>query len=128
MSLAITIGRMTQTNNQIRVLFEVTASGNYTTGGDTLNFLTATYPIGMGPYFTKPPQFVTMQSQPVGAAGSGYVYGFVGGTTPANGKMQVFQSAGSAAPLAEIAGAPTAYPAGVLADVISGEAVFDKEV
>ena len=127
MALAVTIIKQTVMQNQLRMIFSVVPSGNYTTavGGDTLNFLSATYPSGGVPNFTKSPKTVNISSQPSAASTSpsGYIYQFNLGTTPANGKMSVFQSAGSAAPLAELG--TGAYPAGVTGDNIIGEAVFD---
>lgn len=111
--------------SELVVNFKVVASGNYTTGGDTLAFTSAIMPVGGSLPATLPPRFVEIQSaNPAGD--SGYVYAYKPGTTPANGLMQVFQSAAATNPLAEIPGAPTAYPAGVTGDVIIGRAYFAK--
>ncbi len=129
MALAVTINSTTMNQSEIVLNFSVVASGNYTTGGDTLNFYSATYPPG-GPNLpaTKVPREVVIQSAAT-AGVSGYVYAYRPGTTPANGLMQVFGTGTSTQlPLNEIPGSPTAYPAAVTGDTIIGRAYFTKEI
>ena len=98
-------------------MFQITPSGSYVSGGDTLDLgqLFGTQLVGnssaipgMTPGFVSntPPSswFVQIQSQPpaAGSSATGYVYLFKGGTTLNNCKMQIFQSAGSTAALSEL--------------------------
>lgn len=72
------------------------------------------------------PQFVDVQSMPAaGTSPSGFVYNFCPGTTQANGKLAIFESAGSAAALAEF-GNGSAIAAGISGDAISFVAYFKK--
>lgn len=102
----------------VELFFQITASGNYATGGDTLDIeaITGAPGLAMPPNTRQLPMQVTV----TGAAG--YIYQFVQGTDNANAKLKVLQSAGSAAPLAEIAA--SAYPAGVTGDTIIARASF----
>jgi len=104
------------------VYIQITASGSYTTGGDTLD-LTAF--LGVLGQFGVPgdqlPLWADIQS--LSSSGdSGYVYALRPGATQAGCKLQVFQCAGSAAPFAELA--QTTYPAGVTGDTIVGRLTF----
>ena len=91
-------------------------SGNYVAHGDPVDFsgMAASNP-GINCDLIKtqqPPDVVDIYEKPAaGVSASGYVYIFAPGTTTANGVMQVFQSAGSAAPQAELGAG--AYPGGV---------------
>lgn len=98
--------------------FKITASGSYTTGGDTLDLTAITGAPGQGmpPGSSQLPLQVLVQGQ------AGYEYAFVPGTTLANGKLKVQQCAGSGSPLAEIA--QSSYPAGVTGDTIIARASF----
>jgi hypothetical protein len=127
MALAVTVKSTSMNQSELILNFVVVASVDYTAGGDTLDFSTATFPIGGGLPATLPPRFVEIQSQVTGGPDSGFTYAYVGGTTPANGKMQVFGTGtASQDPGNEIPGAPTAYPAGVTGDTIIGRAYFAK--
>jgi hypothetical protein len=112
-------------------LFQITASGSYVSGGDTLDLgqLFGTQLVGnsaaipgMSTSFVSntPPSswFVQIQSQPPasGSSATGYVYMFKGGTTLNNCKMQVFQSAAASNPMAELGAG--AYPGAITADTI----------
>lgn len=118
--------RITKNLNQFRVIGTIVPSGSYATGGDVLDFTATAYPIGQGPMpSTKPPIAVEIYSQKTVASPqtNEFAYAFAPGTTQANGKMQVFTGAAAQTALTELnAGA---YPAGVLADVIIFEAVFE---
>lgn len=118
------IYKISKDNKLFRVYGTITPSGSYATGGDTLNFASGTWPIGQGPIPSNSvPVLVSIMSQPAtGGTVSGYVYGYATGTDMTNGKFQLFQSAGSAAPLAQVGAG--AYPAGVTGDVIVFEAIF----
>jgi hypothetical protein len=74
----------------------------------------------------RPPIAVSVRSAV--ASGSGatslFVYNFNPGTTPANGKLQVFTGAAAQSALAELADG--AVPAGVSGDTIQFEAWFKK--
>jgi hypothetical protein len=74
----------------------------------------------------QPPLAVSVRSAV--AAGSGatalYLYNFNPGTTPANGKLQVFTGAAAQSALAELADG--AVPAGVSGDTVVFEAWFKK--
>lgn len=95
------------------VIFTITASGNYATGGDTLDLTALKLPgIGQIPTWTEI----------VGV--NGFTYSYVNGTTLANGKMKVFVEATVATntPLAEHTA--VAYVAGVTGDTITAYAEF----
>lgn len=106
-----------------RLYFTVVAANapaNYPgTPGDVLDFTQ----IGEGVKSSAAPIFVQIQSAR-SAGNSGYFYEYIPNAAPtqANGKMQVMQCGGAAAPLADI-GAGN-YPAGVLGDTIVGYADF----
>lgn len=84
----------------------------YATGGLALSFLNESVKSN------NPAQQVSIYS----VAGSGYVYAYNAST----GKVQIFQSAGSAAPLAEL-GNGSAIPAGVSGDTIEAQASFFRD-
>jgi hypothetical protein len=95
------------------VSFQLTASGNYTTGGDSL----ATAFTGMAFKSSVKPVMIVAQ----GIAGYKYEYDYT------NDKMLTRECAAAGNPLAEIPGAPTAYPAGVTGDTISCVGIFLKK-
>ena len=77
----------------------VPSTGN----GDLIDFTT----LGSGPIpfppVTSVPYYVDVYEAPAaGTSASGYIYNFSPGTTLKNGKVQVFQSAGSAAPNGQV--------------------------
>lgn len=102
----------------VELFFQITASGNYTTGGDTLDLATITGADGL----STPPSTTQLPIQVVITGQAGYVYQYVPGSSNANGKVKVLQSASSGNPLAEISAA--AYPAGVTGDTIIAHATF----
>lgn len=101
----------------VEILFSITPSGSYTTGGDTLDLTALTGAPGLG---IPPTAQLPLQVVITGIAG--YDYKYVNGSTLANGLVIVRQSAGSAAPMAQIA--QTTYPAGVTGDTIVARASF----
>jgi len=108
----------TNDQNLLYVYFKVTAAGAYAALGDPLD-LTALGDVIKSPYL---PLWVEIQSQKSGGL-SGFVYGYVPGTTLANGKFQVLTSNGAAPnPLLDLGAG--AYPAGVTGDTIIGIAAF----
>jgi len=122
MALQATVTSTTMSQSELVLNFTLAASADYTTGGDTLDFYTAIYPPG-GPSLpaTLPPRAVLIQGV------SGFVYSYVPGTNPSNGLVKVFGTGtASQDPGNEIPGAPTAYPAGVTGDTITGRAYFAK--
>lgn len=112
MSLALTVTKTDALGKLIYVTGTIVASGNYVTGGDTLDL--SDFKIKSN----RVPLFVSI----VGKAG--YIYGFDYGTTIANGKMLTFENGAVNTPHAQIAAA--AYPAGVTGDVIKIFAIFRK--
>jgi hypothetical protein len=94
-------------------------SGNYTTvagGGDAVNFNAAT----CNPGEIVPEGMALPRSVQITGV-NGYQYGYIPGTSRANGLMKVSTAANT-----ELAGAPTAYPAGVTGDTVTFEATFGK--
>jgi len=109
----------------VQVFVTITASGNYTAGGDTLDLTALTGALGQVgvPTETLP---ITATIQSANSSGlSGFLYGYRPGTTQANGKMQVLvQGAAAGDPLADLAAG--AYPAGVTGDTIIGCFTFPR--
>lgn len=95
------------------VTFKLTASGNYTTGGDSL----ASIFTGMDFKSSAKPLMIVAQ----GIAGYKYEYDYT------NNKMLTRECAAAGSPLAEIPGSPTAYPAGVTGDTITCLGIFQKK-
>jgi len=101
--------------NVLIVTGTIVASGNYSTGGDTLDL--SQIP---GLPTDLAPDNVDIVS--VATPNSGWEYGFVKGASLANGKMQVFGQQPTSASagvivLSELAAG--AYPASITGDVIS---------
>lgn len=120
MALAITADEVFPSLALLDVYGTITPSGDYATHGDTLDFSS----LSSVPSSTIPVQVEIYETPAAGTSQSGYVYGWCPGTTLANGKMTVFESAGSAAPLAELAAG--AYPAGITGAVLKYHARFKK--
>lgn len=113
---AASFGGVDAGQNLLYIYFSVAAAGLYVGNGDVLD-LTA---LGDVLKSSRPPLQVTLQ----GNAGYFYSYKKAAVPTQANGKFQVSQCAGAGAPAADIGAG--AYPAGVLADVITGCAIFPR--
>lgn len=125
MALTISVKSVNKLQRDFLVRGVITASGSYTTGGDTLDFTAASFGLGVdGIKSSFPPASMQIFSQQ--AAGSGavsqYWYRGLKGTTQANNAMQVITGAAAQSPGAELAAG--AYPAAVIADVIEFEATF----
>ena len=82
-------------------------SGNYSTGGDTVNLQ------GLGIQSNQAPFACTDIS-----GQSATLYAWVVGTTQANGKVKCFQGA-----LAEVSAG--AYPGSITGDVVQGQFIFE---
>lgn len=115
MPLALTILDVDNSGKSLYVTVGITASGTYPTGGDTVDLTTLFGKGALGKVFVagKPPLYG------YGAGTSGHSYGFIPGTTLANGKMKINTAAGT-----ELTNA--AYPASITGDanIIAGFA-FD---
>jgi hypothetical protein len=110
MPLAITITSIDAGADNIFVFGTLTASGSYTTGGDTLDFTTAGTQI--------PASKVPVQAWVGGSTGDSY--GWLKGTALNNQKVKISTASGT-----ELAAG--AYPARITGDTsIQFEAVFSK--
>lgn len=113
------------------IMAQLTFSGSYSTGGDTLDLgqLFGTQLVGNSaapPGFslslvtnTAPSLWVgEINSQPPasGSSASGYLYYFKGGTNLNNCKVQILQSAAAGNPHTELSAG--AYPAGITGDTV----------
>ena len=118
MALSITINNLDQATDSFYVRGSLSASGSYTSGGDTLDFS------GKGDLpVSTPPRDVFIHGT------SGFVYEFVRGTSLANNKMilrgqQPTSATSGVIALSEMASG--AYPSGVTGDTITFLAIFDK--
>jgi hypothetical protein len=107
-------------SNVLRVGFNIAATGSYVTGGDTVNFSTAS----QDPLFQGMVAAIESLSAPIDLdiwdAGGDvtYILAAVIGATAATCKLKIASSLGS-----EISGA---YPVGITGGKIIGEAVFNK--
>jgi hypothetical protein len=116
MPLILTVDQIDQTAKSLVVRGRLTANGSYTTTGVAVDFTVAVLPLGQSLGVSKLPRTVFMEGS------TGHSYGWVPGTTLANGKAIIFTTAGT-----ELSAA--AFPAGILADTaIYFEAVFDKNL
>ena len=106
-----------------QVFFTVTPSGNYTLGGDTLDFTQ----LGDLIKSTRPPLQVYLQSQS-SSGSSGWWYTYKPGTASNNGKMQVFGTgASSGASHQELAAGPySGTSPAITSDTIVGYAIFPR--
>lgn len=120
MAIAVTVTKVTKLQNQFKVEFTLVASGSYVTNGDTVNFLTATYPIGSAFHGTAAPTANSVGS--VASPASGYEYVLAPGSSAANCLLQVFEQNATTGGLVQISA--SSYPAGVSGDTIQGFAFF----
>ena len=113
-----------KTAKTLHLYIVITATGSYSTGGDTLD-LTQVFGTGGLPGYSFPlaslPEKIEILSVKPAATPqtNSFVYQYAPGTTLANGKMQVFTGAAAQTALTELSAG--AYPAGVLADIIEAE-------
>jgi hypothetical protein len=100
---------------RIHVAGTVAASGNYSTGGDTLDL-------------SQFPVIATTQAPVQGAAWmdglSGYDFVFYPGSAMNNGKVKIFQQGSSAGAFPELAAG--AYPSAIASDTITFYGIFKK--
>jgi hypothetical protein len=123
MAIALTVDAISSSDqNNIIVYYTLTFSGNYTAGGDTLNFQNATGS-GMGassPASNRAPVFASVDEVPVaGTAGSGYTFLFCTAASSPNQTNCAIQLFNGTTELT--AGA---YPAKVTSAVVRMEAKF----
>jgi len=115
MALSFTLVDTWDDGKRIHVAGTVAASGNYSTGGDTLDL-------------SQFPAVAATQSPIQGAAWmdglSGYDYVFAPGSAMNNGKVKIFQQGASAGAFPELAAG--AYPGGITGDTITFYGIFKK--
>jgi hypothetical protein len=109
MAVAVTVNKRYNTFGGQIVEATLVFSGNYSTGGDTVSLAGKVA-------LSKPPLWAI-----IGGV-AGYSYGWVKGTTLANGKVRVGVNTGAGANLGLPEHTAAAYNAGVTADVV--DAVF----
>lgn len=122
MPLAVTITRLSMSGQNARIAFNLTPSGSYATGGDTVDFTKATQDVaflGMVPNFIPTDQ--ALVNFDVWDSSGNLANGVfpVMGTTLANNKVK-FTSAFNT----ELSAG--AYPAAITGAKLQGEAVFNK--
>jgi len=105
MPLALTVLDIDNSGKSLYVTAALVASGTYPTGGDTVDLTTIIGKAVLARVFQagKSPLYG------YGAGTSGHSYGFIPGTTLANGKMKISTAAGTELPNA-------AYPAAITGD------------
>lgn len=113
MALVAAITKQYYDGKKVHVIGTITASGSYTTGGDTLSLT------GLNIKSSQVPYWLEVQGV------NGFNYAYVVGATQATGKVKVFvlQAAATNTPLAEHTAA--AYVAGVTGDTITFYAEFE---
>ena len=121
MALAMSITSLQAAGQQIRVTFKLAASGNYSAGGDTVNFATATQdPTFQGMVAALEalgaPVYMHIESNSGNIAN---LYFSILGTNPTNNKLKIITAYNT-----ELGAG--AYPGGVTGDTIVGEAIFNK--
>lgn len=115
MSLAFKVAEQYNDTRTTKVYGTLVFSGNYTTGGDTLNL--GVLSVDNFPKLLKvasPPVYFNLNGQGL------YTYLYVPGTTINNGKVKII----SLATQAELAAG--AYPGGVTGDTVTFEFSFTK--
>ncbi|HEV2305979.1 MAG TPA: hypothetical protein VGR93_10700 [Candidatus Acidoferrales bacterium] len=117
MALAFTLVDSWDDGRHIHVAGTVAASGNYATGGDTLD-LTALESLGVPT--TKPPIMGTAWMDGL----AGYDYVFSPGAAMNSGKVKIFQQGSGAGAFAELASG--AYPAAITADTVTFYGIFPR--
>ena len=118
MAIALAITDIDNSGKSLYLTCTLTFSGNYSTGGDTIDFTTVA---GKG-YLGR--TFQASKAPLYGAAygTSGHSYGLIPGTTLANGKVKISTTAGT-----ELGAG--AYPAAITGDAnIYCNAIFDMNL
>lgn len=102
MTAAFTENNSLRANAGFGIMFTITISGTYTTGGDVIDFATVdpkpTSLAGKQPFFVSA----------IGQLGYTYLYDYT------NKKLKVFQCAGAGAPQAEVANGSSAHNADIV--------------
>jgi hypothetical protein len=115
MALTFTLVDTWEDGKRVHVAGTATASGNYTTSGDTLDL--SQYPI-----------LASTQAPIQGTAWmdglAGYDYVFYPGAALNSGKVKIFQQAAAAGPFQELAAG--AYPGAITGDTITFYGIFKK--
>lgn len=107
MALAATVTNVNMNRNRIIVSGTLTASGSYPTGGDTVNLNSATWPVGSSG--AVPSQAAVGAGESYVQGTSGYTFGVIPGTSPADTKVLINSAAGT-----EVSAG--AYPAAITGD------------
>ncbi len=115
MALTFSLVDSWEDGHRIHVCGTVAASGNYTTGGDTLDL--SQFPIIAS---TQPPIQGTAWMDGL----AGYDYVFAPGATINTNRVKMFQEHGSAGPFQELAAG--AYPGAIIGDTITLYGIFKK--
>lgn len=115
MALTFTLVDTWDDGKRVHVTGTLTASGSYTTGGDTLDL--SQFPVIAS---TQPPIQGTAWLDGL----AGYDYAFAPGAALNNGKVKVFQQGSSAGAFPELASG--AYPAAITSDSITFYGIFKK--
>lgn len=115
MALAFLLIDTWDDGQRIHVTGTVTASANYSTGGDTLDL--SQFPLIAS---TQPPIQGTSWMDGL----SGYDYVFYPGSAMNNGRVKIFQQGSGAGAFAELASG--AYPSTITADTITFYGIFKK--
>jgi hypothetical protein len=112
MALALTVHQfdVDSTGKQVYVAGVVTATGNYATGGDTLDLSNQSF---------IPSAQLPKQASLFTQTGQVYNYAFIVGTALNTNKVKIYVAGGT-----ELASG--AYPAAILNDVIAFSAVYPK--
>ena len=115
MALTFTLVDTWDDGKRIHVAGTVAASGNYSTGGDTLDL--SQFPIVAS---TQPPIQGTAWMDGL----AGYDYVFSSGSAMNNSKVKIFAQGASAGAFPELAAG--AYPGGITGDSITFYGIFPK--
>ena len=112
MALTLTVNQFNvdALGKQVYVAGVVTASGSYTTGGDTLDLSTQS---------NIPSAQLPTQASLFTQTGQVYNYAFIVGTALNNNKVKIYAAGGS-----ELSSG--AYPSAILNDIIAFSAVYPK--
>jgi len=115
MALTFTLVDTWDDGKRVHVTGTIAASGNYTTGGDTLDL-------------SQAPLIASTRAPIQGSAWmdglAGYDYVFTPGPAMSNGKVKIFAQGAAAGAFPELAAG--AYPAAITADTITFYDIFAK--
>lgn len=117
MALAFTLVDSWEDGKRVHVAGTISASGSYTTGGDTLD-LTSVGALGIPT--TQPPIQGTAWMDGL----AGYDYVFAPGTAINANKVKIFQQGSAAGAFVELASG--AYPAAITGDTITFYGIFPR--